>query len=1818
MASSGNLALLASDLQALASETKRKHADIKEASDKALTLIKTSPDQILATLRNTGVPIPGPADDIFRPITMACATKNAKVVVIALGSLQRLIGMDAVPASKIPQIVNLLSIVLPLGVEIQLRILQTLPSLFTRCAQYLHGDLLADALLLCFRLQDSRIGVVSSTAAATLRQLVMVVFEGVAAEDKAVKSSEPDPSRTETDFVVAIPPFESIHLSGETERTEARQVALRPSAKDAYQVFEDLCLLVNGDSPSFLKLQSLPKTFGLELIESVMTGHGNLFQQHPELIFVLRAQLCPLLIRALSEKPTFPLTLRLMRVAFLLLKQFSDDLLVEAEIFLSLIIKTISVDHSEGQAEPVPIWLRVLALEIFRGLCVDFDLLLKIYERYDMRRTDQTAGLFTSLMGTFNRLASEKPALLGINQDIAAGTSSYHMSSPAHPGVQGMIDGVVGIATQAAAPLVGTQQGGLSLTTAAMKLQCIDQLDKAEAPVIPETYVYLLALQCICNVAEGFAGFALAQHEEFRHSRSNNPSDDTPPPSSILPIDELKGGPNKERLKITRSMADASWPALLASLNFFVSTNLDEELFNETLSAMQSFTYVCGILDLATPRDAFLLSFCKFAVPPAVVANLIMEASSGTPTKASQSVLSVDTPAHQPTYFSPRSLSFLRTLLSVAQYLSGVLGSSWYTVFETLQNADYVFAAKLKKRTTLPSSQTPNNNNSTSDESVIQASIQKLFDCSRNLNSSAFSSFVTALCRLSSETVGLPTENDGPATTTPKAFSFDTRRKTSVVSNLRNHRQNERSFAVAKLGSVAILNIRRLVLSDSEVAWTPITSHLLAVQSFPEAASNIRLQAADVLDHMILSVPKLINNMDETLQSRVQTQIIEVLRRQAAPDLATQTSTDLEVRKLGFETLFKILENNGHSFIAGWKLILDVLRTACKACANEAHSDPGATPKPHLNYDSGTKGKGTSKSGNKPSKLSILVRNSFPSLQLICTDFLTALTLEELRQCISVLAEFAQQTDDINIALTSGGLLWQVSDHVQGKNKASKTGEESYVRLWMFLLSKLLELGHASRQEVRDGAIQTLFRTIGLYGSSLSSSVWHELLWEVIFPLLDLLSNQIKKTPTQPSGSFDGNVPIDVSRQPDGTPISLNAKQLDDSKILALESTGKVVSDHFASHILIIPQFSKTWSTLIQHLSESFTTDRPSVSTASMKTLATILNTNISGDQHVEEIAAAWEVVWNAFVKMSEAIVALPSESQSRNIYFTQTALEAYIQVLHPLQNTSRLRMDHERIKILLQICKAVVTYSKSPDYRPDIDTLPPVPAAVIATFDRIDHHAPDVSSAVISSTADLGALAFDSPFEVTDTFSTRPSSISVTYIALFKAIQSRLVSLVERFCKKAEVYNSGALTKVLSSFTTPLRLKYGCPAPSKHGKAPALWKTASISFLTIIKSCLPSLTDLGGSVTQEAFESFWKAVVENFRCVLSADCKPELSFDLDQQQAEENFDLAFVASLELDVLPCLGQSRIPDEIIRGLGMAVQAASRLYTFDLENENSHPLAISTPRNPSLGQLLPENCRFIEDFAKQAKGTTCGTTADVSRRPRERFTYWCFDLLFLFCSPAPSNKSSEAEYKRVASLWLPILLTRCIAAMKAYLVDAPIRGTVPFNRLRDEEIKYILRQLLTHPLSNGCLALPLCGDYSSTQPKLDLSWPSERILTTVLAESPNAHLMCLQPLLIELLACESSNQLGGTPYLYSTPHGDASSLTACFITYRDLLQISSEDGADVEGCWKDLKLGRIGRSTAMSSDHPDIFSKDLKQLVILCLRKISHQTTPSFDL
>lgn len=172
-------------------------------------------------------------------------------------------------------------------------------------------------------------------------------------------------------------------------------VSVGPSAHDAFSIFEDLCLLANAEQPRFLKLRSLQKTFALELLESILTNYHDLFRkvsrlrvqfaplsqhismQHTELLIVLQHLLCPLLLKNLSDRLPFPLTLRCTRVVFILLKQFSWELHTEAEVFTNLLIRMIGQDSElpSSSSEHLPWqggharaqWIRVLAMEIIRG-----------------------------------------------------------------------------------------------------------------------------------------------------------------------------------------------------------------------------------------------------------------------------------------------------------------------------------------------------------------------------------------------------------------------------------------------------------------------------------------------------------------------------------------------------------------------------------------------------------------------------------------------------------------------------------------------------------------------------------------------------------------------------------------------------------------------------------------------------------------------------------------------------------------------------------------------------------------------------------------------------------------------------------------------------------------------------------------------------------------------------------------------------------------------------------------------------------------------------------------------------------------------------------------------------------------------------------------------------------------------------------------------------------------------------------------------------------------------------------------------------------
>ncbi|KAF8991283.1 hypothetical protein BDZ89DRAFT_1173334, partial [Hymenopellis radicata] len=342
--------------------------------------------------------------------------------------------------------------------------------------------------------------------------------------------------------------------------------SLGPSARDAFAVFEDLCLLANSEKPNFLNLDFLHKTFALELIESVLTNYHDSFRVHPELIQLLRHHLCPLLLKALSERP------------------FSVELETESEVFLMLLIKIITdEDH--------PQWMRVLAMEIMRGLCSDAELMRNVWDRYEA----SGSKVFTALITALNRLVTEKPAMLGVGtQMMGLNVPAHSESGPMSASSSGYsldINGVAGMVANAAVGVVGMMGGGagLSLQGSAMKLQCIDQLDKADSPPIPESYIYLLGIQCLVSLCKGLASFTGPFYTQIviQRPRAAGEAVNRAPPAldiSTLPPDEAA----TKHLIIVQNIISGGWPALLAALSFVISTNLSDELFVDVLASYQA------------------------------------------------------------------------------------------------------------------------------------------------------------------------------------------------------------------------------------------------------------------------------------------------------------------------------------------------------------------------------------------------------------------------------------------------------------------------------------------------------------------------------------------------------------------------------------------------------------------------------------------------------------------------------------------------------------------------------------------------------------------------------------------------------------------------------------------------------------------------------------------------------------------------------------------------------------------------------------------------------------------------------------------------------------------------------------------------------------------------------------------------------------------------------------------------------------------------------------------------------------------------------
>ena len=91
--------------------------------------------------------------------------------------------------------------------------------------------------------------------------------------------------------------------------------------------------------------------------------------------------------------------------------------------------------------------------------------------------------------------------------------------------------------------------------------------------------------------------------------------------------------------------------------------------------------------------------------------------------------------------------------------------------------------------------------------------------------------------------------------------------------------------------------------------------------------------------------------------------------------------------------------------------------------------------------------------------------------------------------------------------------------------------------------------------------------------------------------------------------------------------------------------------------------------------------------------------------------------------------------------------------------------------------------------------------------------------------------------------------------------------------------------------------------------------------------------------------------------------------FPLDAQEAEENFDLSLIASLEIDVVPYLGEASVPDYIVSQLARVLQQGSRLRSAD---DDLPPSPSSLPDVPlPRGAKKAHESQSSKDFDKIEK-------------------------------------------------------------------------------------------------------------------------------------------------------------------------------------------------------------------------------------------------------
>lgn len=587
---------------------------------------------------------------------------------------------------------------------------------------------------------------------------------------------------------------------------------------------------------------------------------------------------------------------------------------------------------------------------------------------------------------------------------------------------------------------------------------------------------------------------------------------------------------------------------------------------------------------------------------------------------------------------------------------------------------------------------------------------------------------------------------------------------------------------------------------------------------------------------------------------------------------------------------------------------------------------------------------------------------------------------------------------------------------------SSAAEDGSFTAAWLILQSRLSSITTDHRADVRNGAVQTVFRIVDNSGERLSTDIWQFCLRSVILQVLNInIETHTRLAMNESSGSHDD-------------------KSLSGTTDTILKGLATVMTTHLDA-ITKLPDFEQVWQVILQHFSGYLAFHSAEISTYTFEALSQILAAAETAEslsvQSVNKTASLLE----KSVPVSDHTPPITSGNEK--------ALVAYVGTLKQIYRLISPRITDAQIDIITQNLQQCITSSPAQAYSTDVDSMTDLQNQAVSCIQMLRTDLANVPSSIIKCLASMVGLPYAPPTNVA-------GSRTLSFIALSKRAMELLQSTIIDNKSKDEIYNSGAVTTSLLSLSKSIEMKYKW---EKQGKGPAMWRKATSAALVIVGNVLPAARSL--DIDDETMADIWTQVVEIAIHISEADRTSHPPNDV--LLSDETFDLESLASLrqymtstspypideddtETVPLPRLGNPSIPDSIRRAYVAALCQTSLMHETSSVPEKS-------PTN-NLYKLR------------------AGRTYDPTFNPRIRMCYSCIDELFslVHChnsSPSQSNSpnpNTTTTYTyNLAQTAFPFLILRCALPLKRYIADQPLRGRMPTPTSQRLELLYILRKV-----------------------------------------------------------------------------------------------------------------------------------------------------------